>query len=314
MLLARRGEGMLADGLAALARAESTGQGRSARQAQLSYIEARLCTAIANTTRRPRVSRRRAALQPAGVLMPCSHALPAICVYQGSVKATGSAFLELAGEVDEGRYPSLAGRALWMAGTPQMVQGRMESAITFFERMRALLDRGEGPAQAAIADINLAATFETRGEIEKAWSYLLAGIRAAASHTSSHRRYNPLFQAAIAAHSQKDPQLAELYLDEAWAEPTTRSNATFRAEIWAERSRLSRERGDLCRSGPHLAGGAGRGRVDRRPRRKKPDGRHRRPDQRGALAGKRSGGCDPVSPSASPNGSQRMAGKCRRAK
>lgn len=236
---------LLAEGIAKAMAAQSTGKGDVARSAQLQYIEA-MELYQQRQFQKAEPAFRKAELLFFEIDSPYrlqAALYAAICVYQRDVSAAETELVQLSREILDERYPSLAGRTYWMMGTPRMVQGRMESAVSYFERMKALLTRGDGAAQAASADINLSVIVGSRGEEERAWDYLLRGIEVARTHTAVRRRYSPLFAASILARTQRDLALAHLYLDEAWAEVEKGEHSVYRTEVLAQRARVFTDQG-----------------------------------------------------------------------
>jgi CHAT domain-containing protein len=232
-------DSLLSDHLQALRFATASPRGWSvARLAQTRYVEA---MALYASERRLEAQSpfSMAAVGFAAIASPYaeqSRLYAAICLYHWNTPAAQREFLALTARIDGRQHPSLAGRSLWMAGSSPMVQGQLESAIVYFERMRDFLRRGDGPAQAAVADTNLAAVYGLRGEATRSWVHLLRSMEATRHHTYARRRYAPFFEAAKAAWRLDDLPLTRLYLDEALA--LNQEKTAWRAEALSLRARV----------------------------------------------------------------------------
>lgn len=72
-------------------------------------------------------------------------------------------------ELGDGRYPALVGRAEWMAGTADKVQGRIQSSVHRYEHAAACLRRAGGDSAAAFVRVLLAESYTLLGEHALAW-------------------------------------------------------------------------------------------------------------------------------------------------
>jgi CHAT domain-containing protein/tetratricopeptide (TPR) repeat protein len=168
----------------------------------------------------------------------------AICLYYEHAGQARPLLAALLAATDRRRFPSLAGRTLWMLGTIAMVQERHEEALAQFGEMRELLLRGAGEDQAAIADSALGDDYELRGEVERGWIHRLRALRVLIPRGDARRRHSILFESAQALARRHQLDLALAFLDEVidnapeWGEPIAR------AEPYAVRARVRAELGE----------------------------------------------------------------------
>lgn len=168
----------------------------------------------------------------------------AICIYYRDAAGSRHWFEGPLEDPLAGRYPGLRGRAAWMLGVTDLVQGRLEAAIQRFRQMRTYWQQAAGGAQAGMADIELASVYDRRGEAERAWRHRLRGFAALTTTDSPRRRHSLYIEAAHGLAQSGEADLAVAFLDECldnaaiWAKPLA-----F-VEMYTLRSRLRSRTGD----------------------------------------------------------------------
>lgn len=162
----------------------------------------------------------------------------AICIYYSDAEKGRTLLVSVLNSISPVRSPSLRGRALWMLGTIDLVQGRFEDAIQSFTAMRVPLERGGGEAQAAIADLMLAEAYELRGDVERGWEHRLRELQLLTNRGTLRRRHSVLFEAAQALARRGQSEVALLFLDEVldnaalWRQPLAQAEAyTLRSKV-----------------------------------------------------------------------------------
>jgi CHAT domain-containing protein len=175
----------------------------------------------------------------------------AVCVYFSDSRHASAPLRSLLAEIDQRRYPSLAGRTLWMLGTSAMVEGRHEEAIAAFQRIGSPQLQGAGEAQTAVAEQLLGENYELRGEIERGWRHRLKALQVLVPRGTPRRRYAVLQESARALVRRHQLDLALVFLDDAiaaadaWGELSGRGEAlSLRARVWAELAERQRALAD----------------------------------------------------------------------
>jgi len=168
----------------------------------------------------------------------------AICLYYERAALARPRLAALLAAIDQRRFPSLAGRTLWMLGTIAMVEERHEEALAAFREMRDLLLRGAGEDQAAMADSDLGDDYELRGEVYRGWVHRLRALRILIPRGDARRRHSLLFEAAQALARRHQLDLALAFLDEVIANAADWGEPLARAEGFAMRARVRAERGE----------------------------------------------------------------------
>jgi len=162
----------------------------------------------------------------------------AICIYYGNAESSRALFSSVLASPSAALSPSLAGRALWMLGTADLVQGRFESALQSFVAMRAPLERGGGAGQAAMADLMLAQAHELRGDVERGWEYRLNELNLLTVQGSLRRRHSLLLEAAQALARRGQSEMSLLFLAEVLDNAALWKQPLARAEAYTLRSRV----------------------------------------------------------------------------
>ncbi|MGH9363630.1 MAG: hypothetical protein ACRD2T_17100, partial [Thermoanaerobaculia bacterium] len=244
-LARRRGEHLLADAVGAIRGATAGELRRLARAHRL------LATGMDSYHRQRFVDAERelsaAGDAFAGTGSPYGHVATlyrAICVYYGNVTASRPSFQSILAAIPRDRYPSLAGRALWMQGTVDVLQSRFEEAVESFNAMRALLERSSDPDQTAMADVNLGETYELWGEVERGWLHLQRGLGPIIAWGNPRRRHSALHSAAQALVWRDQPDLALIFLDEVIANAKVWGQPLAETEAYSQRSRVRVSLGD----------------------------------------------------------------------
>lgn len=161
-----------------------------------------------------------------------------ICIYYGNAESSRALFSSVLVSPSAALSPSLAGRALWMLGTADLVQGRFEDALQSFVAMRSQLERGGGAGQAAMADLMLAQAYELRGDIERGWKYRLNELNLLTVQGSLRRRHSLLLEAAQALARRGQSEMSLLFLAEVLDNAALWKQPLARAEAYTLRSRV----------------------------------------------------------------------------
>lgn len=168
----------------------------------------------------------------------------AVCGYFGLADKGRHLFQGILAEPKIERYPNLRGRAYWMLGTANLVSGRIEAAISDANQMREAWKRAVGDDQAAMADTQLAAAYDARGQIERGWRHRLHGLINLLPRDTPRRRHSLLHEAAqaLARHGRFDAALA--FLDEVLTNAKFWKDPLAAAEGYTLRARARVATGD----------------------------------------------------------------------
>ncbi len=161
----------------------------------------------------------------------------AICHHYGDLSGAAAMLEELLA-ITPGAYPTVRGRALWMLGTIAGGQRRFEDAIRHYRDAHGLIEKGAGPARAAILNLLLAEIFDLRGEVVRGWKERAEALDLVGRKGSPRRRYGVAFEAAQALSRHGRPELALLFLQEASAHLEDHRVAPAGAEVHLEAARI----------------------------------------------------------------------------
>ena len=110
------------------------------------------------------------------------------------------------------RYPSLAGKSLWLMGLSRVKEGRLDESLGLYLRA---LDRLEHEPESATAVIHLIAeNFRYLGDTRRSWAYLSQALTGLWSVSNPDRVQTILQEAAEAALAAGEPAVALLFQDE----------------------------------------------------------------------------------------------------
>ncbi len=137
-----------------------------------------------------------------------------VCAYQESdYKGAGVELEPLAKTAAS--YPNLRGRALWMLGLGQGVQGNLKAALPLFEQALSIFQKsGEASNMGAIEDL-IAEDYLHLGRQSEGFIYLYASLHARWNKGEANRRVGVLADAAAAAVAAGKPEVALLLQGEA---------------------------------------------------------------------------------------------------
>jgi len=102
----------------------------------------------------------------------------AIHEYYGNAASGLATLTALLHAIPADRYPALAGRIEWIAGTAEQVQGHVQSSVGRYERAASYLRRAGGDPAAAFVTVLLAQTYTALGEHRVAWDARLRAFHA----------------------------------------------------------------------------------------------------------------------------------------
>jgi CHAT domain-containing protein len=218
-----RGEGLLADAIASI-RTEMGAQGSPGRRCALlrglrdfgsgvaQYNEQNLASARGPLTRAARD------LAAAGnPLSFWARFYLAIDEYYGDADR-GLALLDaLLREIPCDRFPDLAGRCEWIAGTADKIQGRIQSSIRRYERAASALRRSGGEGAAAFVEVLLAESYSLLGQHSLGWQSRLLAFRSVPLAEGLRRNIAMWTEAREALLRQGDVGLARPLVEEAVA-------------------------------------------------------------------------------------------------
>ena len=142
------------------------------------------------------------------------------------------------------RYPALAGRIDWIAGTSEKVQGRIQSSVHRYERSAAALRQAGGDSASAFANVLLAESYTLLGEHSMAWGSRRVAFQQVPLAEGPRRRIAMWGEAKEALVHQGNLALAGPFVDEAvstadaWGRPlgivvAYLDRAAYRLEIGA---------------------------------------------------------------------------------
>jgi CHAT domain-containing protein len=214
------------------------------------YRESRISEAVES------LRRSSAQADAAGLPLSAMHALLAAgcAYYQNDYVAALETISGISAELDCNRWPSLCGRAAWLAGISQISNGQMNEALRSYEAARQHYQRiGYKDGELAATGL-LASGLELVGDLESAWGLRLRALQMVAEIGSASTRL-PQTLAGAAAASQRDGfiETSILFCDavlEATEEPTW---ADVRHAALSRRSELYRRRGDSAAGRRDLA-------------------------------------------------------------
>jgi CHAT domain-containing protein len=160
-----------------------------------------------------------------------------VCDHYRKPDQAARAFSELREEVDEERYPVLAGRSEWLLGTLANNSGRPEEALQRYRKAFSVLDASVGPQLSAFVHLLMGEAYTAMGEVEPAWNERVAAL-ASILPTGERRRVHAALTEATAALLQLGhPRAALFFADELSANARVWGTETVLAEASLERGR-----------------------------------------------------------------------------
>ncbi|HYC59292.1 MAG TPA: CHAT domain-containing protein [Thermoanaerobaculia bacterium] len=128
----------------------------------------------------------------------------------------GLAMLDgLVKEIVDDRYPALVGRAEWMAGTADKVQGRVQSSVHRYEHAASTLRRSGGDSAAAFVCVLLAESYTLLGEHSRAWENRKRAFREVPYSEGPRRNVAMWTEAKEGLFRQGNLRFAGPFVDEA---------------------------------------------------------------------------------------------------
>jgi CHAT domain-containing protein len=147
------------------------------------------------------------------------------------------AFSQLRADVDETRYPVLAGRSEWLLGTIANNSGRPEEALERYRKAFTLIDASTGPQLSAFVRLLMGEAYTAMGEVEPAWKERVAAL-ATIIPTGEPRRVHAVLNEATGALLQLGRARAALFFaGELVNNARAWGNETALAEASLERGR-----------------------------------------------------------------------------
>jgi CHAT domain-containing protein len=159
----------------------------------------------------------------------------AVCEYFGNA-SLGLAMFNDISKLAEDRYPVLVGRAEWMAGTADKVQGRTQSSVYRYERAAACLRRGGGDPAAAFVWVLLAESYTLLGEHSLAWENRKRAFQTVPWSEDPRRNVAMWTEAKEALLRQDHLELAGPLVDEAVAYSEIDRKPLARATAYLDRA------------------------------------------------------------------------------
>jgi CHAT domain-containing protein len=174
----------------------------------------------------------------------------AIDAYYKNTKHGEVVLDRLLDEIPKARYPALAGRIEWIAGSVAKAQGHIQSSVRRYERSAASLERAGGKSASAFTNVLLAESYTLLGEHSLAWEKRLAAFQQVPISEGPRRRIAMWGEAKEALIHQGNLVLAGPFVEEAvasaelWDKPLGRvvaylDRAAYRMEIGARDAALS---------------------------------------------------------------------------
>lgn len=144
----------------------------------------------------------------------------------------GLAMLDgLLAEIPEERYPALAGRIEWIAGSIDKIQVRLQSSVRRYERSAAALHHAGGDVASAFAAVLLAESYSHLGEHSLGWQTRMSAFHSVPFAEGLRRNIAMWGEAKGALVRQGHVELARPFVDEAvliaeqWGRPMGLANA-----------------------------------------------------------------------------------------
>ena len=173
-----------------------------------------------------------------------SHIYVAIIEYYSNA-ARGLAMVEdVLRHADEDRYPAIVGRAEWVAGTADKVQGRVQSSVRRYERAAVDLRRAGGESAAAFVSVLLAESYTLLGEHSMAWATRKRAFQQVALSEGPRRNVAMWSEAKEALLRQGSLSLAGPLVEEAVAVAEQERRPISRATAHLDHAAYELESGD----------------------------------------------------------------------
>ena len=139
-------------------------------------------------------------------------------------------------ELGDRRYPALVGRAQWMAGTADKVQGRIQSSVHRYEHAAASLGRAGGDSAAAFVRVLLAESYTLLGEHALAWENRKQAFQQVPFSEGPRRNVAMWTEAKEGLFRQGHLRLAGPFVDEAVILADSDRKPLARATAYLERA------------------------------------------------------------------------------